>query len=106
GRLVHARGPGVPVPGDLTINHFALEIAPGKYYDFEALIAGAPKPWTIAVGKQALTVRDVALQFRVPSNGVTSGEFSGAIELLADAELRVKYTFPGELVLHSTLPPI
>ena len=106
GKLVKARGPGVPTPGDLTINYLGVVLAPGKYYALDAQLASGPKPWTIAVGKQTLTVSDVAVSFRVPSAGATTGQLSGKLALFSGASLQVKYQIPGSLVLRASLPPM
>lgn len=105
-KLVKSRGPGVPVPSALTINYLGVTIAPGSYYAMDALLAGTPTPWKIAVGKKSLTVSDVALQFEVAQSGSATGMFAGKIAFASNFTLNAKYSFPGGLVLRSQLPKI
>lgn len=105
-KLVKSRGPGVPVPSALTINYLGLVLAPGKYYAMDALLAGSPKPWTIPVGKDSLTVSDIALHFELTASGSLSGMWSGTLVFDDDITLQASYAFPGSMLVRSRLPKV
>lgn len=105
-KLVKKHGAGVPLPTPLTINYLQVLVWYGKAYAMEALLAGDPKPWTIPVGKQALTISNVSLYFLKQANTPITGRMSGKIEFLKGVTLQVTYDIPGSLIIRSTLPPM
>lgn len=105
-KLVKKHGAGVPVPTPLTINYLQVLAWCGKAYSMEALLAGDPKPWTIPVGKQALTISNISLYFLKRANAPITGRLSGKIELMPGLTLQATYQIPGSFIIRSTLPPM
>jgi hypothetical protein len=103
-RLVKKHGPGVPVPSALTVNYLEVNVWFGKAYSMYALLAGAPDPWTIRVGKRKFVMSDVALSFTKPANGNLSGSMSGSLELLDGVLVQANYEIPGNFVIRGMLP--
>ena len=98
--------PGVPPPGDLTVDKLRVSVAPGKSYAMAMSMAQQPHPWIIPLGPKQLTVSDVTLSFVYPTGGPAGGSFAGTIALGKAATLAIDWTIPGPVVLKAALPHI
>jgi hypothetical protein len=99
--------PGIPAPGDLTIDSFKMAIAPNTGYSMALAMASHPHPWVIPVGPHQIMVDDVAIGFTLPQNdGALTGSVSGQIEFGDFATLDVVYDIPGDILIRSLFPEI
>jgi len=105
-QIISTYAPGIPAPSDLTVNAFAVSVAPGKSYSMAAAMAREPNPWTVPLGLTTLTVSDVSLGFVYPSGGPAAGSFAGTIGLGPAARVLVSYAVPGPLILNGNIPQI
>lgn len=105
-KLLTAHAPGIPAPSDLTINRLGVSVSPGRSYSMSAILAGEPEPWTIPVGREELTVEDVALNFSYPKGGPIEGAFGGAIKFGDGLSLRAQYAVPGNFVVDGRFPKV
>jgi hypothetical protein len=105
-QLMQTYVPGVPAPGDLTVDSLAVAVAPGKSYSMALAMAQQPTPWTINLGPTTLTISDVLLAFSYPKGGPAAGAFAGTIALGSVATLTMNCAIPGETVLEARLPSI
>lgn len=104
-RVLGSHGAGISSPTPLAITAFEVFIAPGQRYAMDLALAGAPKPWTIELGKQALSVSNVSIQLAKSANGPATGRFAGTLAFEGHV-LSLQYDAPGALVIRSTLPRI
>ncbi len=98
-QLMKKYTPGVPAPGELTVNTLALTLTPGQSCAMRTTLADKPKPWVIPVGRSDITVSDVAFDFRVPKTGPVSGSFAGTASLGKNLRLSMKYEIPANFAL-------
>ncbi|MBV9231708.1 MAG: hypothetical protein JOZ18_20535 [Chloroflexi bacterium] len=105
-QLMQTYVPGVPPPGDLTIDTFRASVAPFKSYLVAATIADAPNPWIINVGFQQLTISDISFGFFYPQGGPLSGAFGGTIAFGDVAQLSIRYDIPGDFVIRGQFPEV
>ncbi|MGL1936780.1 MAG: hypothetical protein OCD01_17260 [Fibrobacterales bacterium] len=57
--------PGLPAPGDLTIDSLAVEICPGVYTTVNGSLASKPNAWEIELGPKLLKVEDISFELTV-----------------------------------------
>lgn len=105
-RLMRTYAPGVPPPGDLSIDRLRVSVAPFKSYAMAVAIAGEPHPWVIDVGFKSLRVSEVVLALAYPRGGPVAGSFGGAIAFGDVATLRMRYDIPGDFVLRADFPKV
>jgi hypothetical protein len=105
-KLLRTHAPGVASPTPLTINNLSVAVAPGWGYGMCALLAGEPKPWVIPVGREALTVSDVVLDFQYPVGGPLAGSFAGKIDFADDILLSVSCDLSGNVTARSVVPRV
>lgn len=105
-RLMETYVPGVPPPGDLTVNTFAVSVAPLKSYSLALAIAQQPDPWVIDIGVQKLSVSDLTLALTYPKGGPVAGSFSGTLAFGRAATMSMRYDIPGSFVVRALLPEI
>lgn len=95
GELVQTYAPQLPAVGDLTVNTFAVAVAPSRYYSMVLAMASQPRPWVIEVGPGSLTVSDVVLSFTYPRGGPAAGSFGGTISFGSAATLTMRFDVPS-----------
>jgi hypothetical protein len=105
-KLLTAHAPGIPAPSNLTINQLGASVSLGRSYSMSALLAGEPEPWTIPVGREKLTIEDVALNFSYPKGGPATGAFGGTIQFGDGLKLRAQYSVPGNFVVDGRFPKV
>ena len=99
-QLMDTYAPSLPLQSDLSLSTLAVAIAPSRWYQFNLGLAQAGQPWTIDVGFEKLTIRDVVLGFTYPVGGSLSGFYAGTIAFGSTASLDIRYTIPGEFFVH------
>ncbi|MFE8595380.1 hypothetical protein [Archangium violaceum] len=104
--LMKSHVPGVPAPSDLTVTHLGLSISPGRSYSMTTQLAGKPKPWTLPVGRNGITIGDVSFDFRIPKTGPVSGSFAGTASLGKNLRLAMNYEIPANFALRGDFKDI
>jgi hypothetical protein len=105
-QLMETYVPGVPPPSDLTVNTFAVSVAPFKQYSLALALAQQPDPWIIDTGVQQLAVSDVTLAVSYPKGGPVAGSFGGTVAFGQIATMTMRYDIPGNIVVRAVLPEI
>jgi hypothetical protein len=100
--LLDKYAPGLPPPSDLAVNSLAVSIIPGTSYSMFTTLVGAPKPWTIPVGRSDLKLSGVTLNFTVPKGGKATGAISATASMGKTLSLSVRAATPGDLVLRGS----
>ena len=99
--------PGIPAPGELTIDSFKMSVSPNVGYSMALAMASHPHPWVIPVGPHNISVDDVSIGFTLPKfGGKLTGTIAGEIEFGDFATLDVIYDIPGDIQIRSLLPEI
>ncbi len=96
-----------PPVSDLSVDQVQLDLAPGKYYNLNILMADSV-PWKIEMGPVHFTVKDLALDiFASSGDGHTlGGSFSGYIDFIDNLTLQVAYNTPGDVMVRSEVKEI
>jgi hypothetical protein len=105
-QLMQTYLPGIPAPGDLTINALRAGVSSFKSYSMAMAMAGKPNPWIIPVGPTELTVSDVTLVFFYQTGASVSGSFGGTIALGDFASMSIRYDIPGDVLIRAMLPDV
>lgn len=92
----------IPAPSDLDINYLLASFSSDRSYSFAAYLADKPKPWVISVGKEDLTLTNLALDLSKTSTTPVAGRFSGSATLGNKYLLQLDYALPGDVQLRST----
>ena len=93
--------PDLPVPGDLTIDSFSLEICLGSYVSVTGSLANEPDAWEIDVGSTTIAVENLSFELNKifgtsAGQGSLQGFVTGTIEL-DEFTLQVNYALPNNL---------
>ena len=97
--------PDVPPVADLTVKRLQVAAIPGQSLVMSAFLASEPGAWTLDLGPQQLTVRDVGLSLGYVAGAGFTGGFSGRIGI-AGVDLQLAYQVPGAFTLRADLPSI
>jgi len=103
--LLHKYLPDVPPVADLTVHRLQIAAIPGQSLAMSAFLAAEPGAWTLDLGPQKLTVRDVGLALGYVAGTGFNGGFSGRLSI-AGVDLRLGYQVPGPFALRADLPTI
>ena len=99
GKLMKSYTPTVEAPANLTIDDMLLVVGVGSGLRLVGGVAQSPG-WTIQLGTERLTVKDLKFDLGVTWNGDVAGQFRGSVKL-GSVELELKYAVPGEVTLRS-----
>jgi hypothetical protein len=105
-KILTTYAPGIPAPGDLTINVFKVAIFPGQFYSMALTLASEPTPWIIPLGPKDSIVEDISMGFTYNQGGSATGTVSGIIKLTDGIQLNISYDTPGNIAIRSFLPII
>ncbi len=96
-----------PPVSDLSVDQVQLDLAPGKYYNLNILMADSV-PWKIEMGPVHFTVKDLALDIFASSGAdhTLGGSFSGYIDFIDSLTLQIAYNTPGDVMLRSEVQEI
>lgn len=104
-RLMETYLPGVPAPGDFTVDMLRIAVSPGNRYSMAATLA-KDTPWTIDLGGgEALAISDVVLWFEYPQGGPFSGYFAGNLEF-AGGLMSVRAELDQQLTLSAQIEEV
>jgi hypothetical protein len=105
-QLLHTYLPGIPAPGDLTVDRLRVGVSAFKSYSMALAMAEKPQPWMIPIGPAHLTVSDITLLFSDQIGGTAAGSFGGTIALGNFASMTIRYDIPGDVLIRGRLPEV
>jgi hypothetical protein len=105
-RLLAKHASSITAPSALTVNHIGVRVAPGRSYAMSAVLASAPTPWVLPVGREHLTVSDVVMSFQYVTGSPLAGSFAGKIAFSDDILLHASCDVPGNFMVRSTFPHV